>query len=336
MQSAADDVRRAHWASLREAGLSAGLWFLYGVYRCGGRWLYRLILWPVAFYFTLTRGVARRASIEYQQRLGVLAPDAGWVSRLWHVTCHVERFADALLDKALAWTGGLDLSDAIFDIDPLYDAALDAGQGGVLVVAHLGNLEVLRALARVRPALRLKILVHTRHAQRFNRLLTRLNPESAANLLQVTDIDAAAAAELSHCVSRGEFVVIAADRVPVTASQGTAARRKAGAARDGAPAHTVEVPFLGAPAPLPIGPWVLASALGCPVYWLTCVKQQNVYTVHCERLFERVTLPRARREEALSAAMSLYARRLEAACRATPLCWFNFYPFWSAPRAGDA
>lgn len=298
--------------------MSAGLWFLYGVYRCGGRWLYRAMLWPVAFYFTLTRGVARRASIEYLGRVGLLAADASLATRWWHVTRHIERFADALLDKALAWTGALDLEDARLSIDPRFDAALEAGQGGVMVVAHCGNLEVLRTLARLRPKLRLKILVHTLHAQRFNRLLTRLNPASVVNLLQVTELDAAAAAELSHCVDRGEFIVIAADRVPV----------------GGPPGHTFDIPFLGCPAPLPVGPWVLAAALGCPVYWLSCLKVDGRYTLQCELLFERIEMRRAQRTSVLTRVMTVYAQRLESACRAVPYAWFNFYPFWAAPAAG--
>lgn len=318
MQSAADRTSAPHWASLQEAGLLAGLWFLYGVYRCGGRRLYGLLLWPVALYFALTRGVARRASIEYLQNVGVLACDAGWPTRLLHVTRHIERFADALLDKALAWTGGLDLGAVHHRMDPRFDEAVDRQVGGVLVVAHCGNLEVLRALAHT--GVRLKILVHTRHAQKFNALLTRLNPASAANLIQVTEINAAIAVELSQCVSRGEFVVIAADRVPVAAVGGPSR-------------HTLDVPFLGAPAPLPIGPWVLAAALGCPVFWLSCLKDRGTYTLHCERLFERVDLPRAQRQAALEAVMTTYAQRLEVACRTVPYAWFNFYPFWSAAAA---
>jgi predicted LPLAT superfamily acyltransferase len=319
MPNATDQAARPqHWASLREAGLSAGLWFLYGVYRCGGRWLYGLLLWPVAFYFTLSRGVARRASIEYLERVGRLAPDASIANRFWQVTRHIERFADALLDKALAWTGALDLGTTRMNVDPRFDAAVEAGEGGLLVVAHCGNLEVLRALARRLPKVRLKILVHTRHAQRFNRLLMKLNPESAANLLQVTEIDAAAAAELSHCVGSGEFVVIAADRVPVS----------------GQPGHTLDIPFLGRPAPLPVGPWVLAAALGCPVYWLSCLKVDGRYTLASELLFDRIVMPRTQRAIVLTRVMTVYAQRLEAACRAVPYAWFNFYPFWAAPAAG--
>jgi len=172
----------------------------------------------------------------------------------------------------------------------------------------------LRALAGRFPTLRLKILVHTRHAQRFNELLTRLNPESAANLLQVTELDAATAAELSHCVGRGEFVVIAADRVPV----------------GGQPGHTLDIPFLGRRAPLPVGPWVLAAALGCSVYWLSCLKTGRQYTVHSELLFDRIQMPRTERTAVLTSVMTAYAQRVEAACRAVPYAWFNFYPFWAA------
>jgi predicted LPLAT superfamily acyltransferase len=287
------------------------------VYRCGGRWLYRLVLWPVALYFTATRGIARRASVEYLERVGVLAADASAPRRWWHVTRHIERFADALLDKALAWTDALDLAAAQMNFDPRFEAAVAAGRGGMLVVAHCGNLEVLRTLARRMPQVRLKILVHTRHAERFNRLLARLNPGSAVNLLQVTELDVAAATELSDCVGRGEFVVIAADRVPVS----------------GQPSHTLAIPFLGCPAPLPVGPWVLAAALACPVYWLSCLKSDGRYAVRCELLFDRLEMPRAQRAAVLTRVMTIYAQRLEAACRTAPYAWFNFYPFWAAPAA---
>lgn len=315
MRSVAESgTRPLHWASLREAGRSAGLWFLYGVYRLGGRWMYRLLVWPVALYFALARAVARQSSIEYLQRVGVLAPRAAWPVRLAHVTRHIATFADALLDKALAWTGALDLANAQLNVDARFDAAVREGRGGVLVVAHCGNLEVLRALGRQLPRLKLNILVHTRHAQRFNKVLARLNPESGADLLQVTEIDLARAVDLADSVRRGEFVVIAADRVPVSGVMG----------------RTLAVPFLGAPAPLPVGPWVFAAALGCPVYWLSCVKQGRRYVLDCELLADRIELPRRRREQVLAAVMARYAARLERLCRAAPYAWFNFYPFWDS------
>lgn len=308
---------RLHWASLPEAGMTAGLWFLYGCHRLFGRGLYRALMWPVCWYFICVRPVARRASIDYLRRIGEINPQAGSFARWRAAARHVRCFADALLDKALVWTGGLDVGDVRREVDPRFDAAVAAGRGGVMVVAHFGNLEVLRALGERARQLRLHILVHTKHAERFNRMLERLNPASTERLLQVTEIDTATIAHLALRVEAGDFVVIAADRVPATSQR------------------TIDVPFLGSPAPLAIGPWVLAAALACPVYWLACYKRAgdaDRYTLVCEQLRERVELPRATRTEALRTVMADFAARLERACRQAPCAWFNFFPYWREPR----
>ena len=309
--------RPTHWASVPEAGLTIGLWFVYACHAVFGRVLYRALMWPVSWYFVAVRPLARRVSIDYQQRLGVLTGDVGRWSAWRAAARHVRHFADALLDKALVWTGGLDLDEIRREVDPRFDRAVDENRGGVLVVAHFGNLEVLRRMGEYAKQLRLHILVHTRHAERFNRMLTRMNPQSAERLLQVTEVDTATIAYLAARVELGDFVVIAADRVPVTSER------------------TLEVPFLGADAAFPIGPWVLAAALGCPVYWLACYQRpadRGRYTLVCELMRERIVLPRKTRDAALREVIADYVRYLERACREAPLAWFNFFPFWRAPR----
>ena len=309
--------RPTHWASVPEAGLTIGLWFVYACHAVFGRVLYRALMWPVSWYFVAVRPLARRASIDYQQRLGVLAANVGRWSAWRAAARHVRHFADALLDKALVWTGGLELDEIRREVDPRFDRAVDENRGGVLVVAHFGNLEVLRRMGEYAKQLRLHILVHTRHAERFNRMLTRVNPQSAECLLQVTEVDTATIAHLAARVELGDFVVIAADRVPVTSER------------------VLDVPFLGADAPFPIGPWVLAAALDCPVYWLACYQRpadRGRYTLVCELMRERIVLPRKTRDAALRDVVGEYVRYLERACREAPLAWFNFFPFWRVPR----
>ena len=304
---------RSHWAALPEAGLTIGLWFMYTCHAVFGRRPYRALMWPVSWYFIATRPIARRASIEYQRQLGQLPPAAGaWAA--WRAAArHVRRFADVLLDKALVWTDAFPLAAVRVEGDERFDAAVAAGQGGILVVAHMGNLEVLRRLGEQHKAVRLHILVHTRHAERFNRMLARMNPQSGERLVQVTDISTVTIAHLTARIEQGDFVVIAGDRVPVTSER------------------VVDLPFLGAPAPFPVGPWVLAAALGCPVYWLACYQRPEDagrYTLVCRQLHERVRLPRATREAALREVIGEYVRSVERACREAPLAWFNFFPFW--------
>jgi len=114
-------------------------------------------------------------------------------------------------------------------------------------------------------------------------------------------------------VATGDSIVIAADRVPV----------------GGQPGHTLAVPFLAA-APLPIGPWCLRR-LGCPVYWLSCLKADGRYTLQSELLFDRIEMPRAQRARVLTRVMTVYAQRSKwLPCRTLRVV--QFYPFGGTGR----
>lgn len=296
-----------HWAGIGESTFVAGIRFLCLVERWLGRWPFRLCLAPVVLCHWLLDHTARRSSREYLQRLqathGVFprAPDA-WLG-LRHFAC----FAETLLDKLLASGGRF---AAVRMECEVMQQQMATGQGGVIVTAHIGCLELCQALADSVPGFRLTALVHTAHAENFNRLLKRLNPNGQVVLLQVDALDAATAARLGERVARGEFVAIAGDRVPVRSGR------------------SVLAPFLGRPAPFPIGPYVLAAALGCPLFAMACTHEGNGYRLRFERFCERVLLPRASREAALVEQATRFAGWLEAQLRCSPLDWFNFFPFW--------
>src|SRR5690606_34122276 len=118
------------------------------------------------------------------------------------------------------------------------------------------------------------------HALRFNRILGRLDPAASVELLQVTDFSPAMAMLLADRVAAGEFIAIAADRVPVRGDRTCRAR------------------FLDADADFPAGPWLIASLLRCPVWALSCLHDGDGYAVRIESLFERVELPRGDRQGA--------------------------------------
>jgi predicted LPLAT superfamily acyltransferase len=299
-----------HWAAIDEVSFVAGMRLLFWIARVCGRWPFRLVLYPVLGWYLLTKPRARRASADYLRRAASVAgfPAAPSVLR------HFAAFAESILDKMLLWGGLFDLDGVDVGGAEDIDAAIARGQGGLLVCAHLGNLELSRLLSRRRPGLRLTVLVHTRHAQAFNRMLARLNPDSQLDLMQVTELSAATAMLLAERVARGEFVVIAGDRVPVAAQP-----------------RVTYAPFLGAPAAFPIGPYVLANALQCPVWLLFSLVRDGRSEVRFEPFRAALRLPRQGRAEALAALAADYAARLEHHCLRAPLQWFNFYDFWQAP-----
>jgi predicted LPLAT superfamily acyltransferase len=300
----------SHWAGLAERGSLAGLNFVAGAHRLLGRRAVAWVLAPIVLYFFLAGSRQRLASRQYLGRVLGRQPSLAEGFR------HFMDFAAAAIDSFVAWSGAI-APTAMEVSDPavLERAALDP-RGAVLVVSHHGSAELARAL--MAPALRqrLTILVHTRHAENYNRIIARHRPDSAGRMIQVTDIGPDTAIMLRERVERGEWVAIAGDRVPVSSAD-----------------RVVTVPFLGAPAPFAQGPWLLAAVLDCPVHLLFCRRlAPGRWRLMLEPFAERVTLPRGNRAQALTAHAAAYARRLEQECRAAPWQWYNFFAFWAKPE----
>jgi len=304
-----------HWASINEISFVAGMRALFWIARVCGRWPFRIVLYPVLGWYLLTKPLPRNASRDYLRRV---AQHGGAPARL-STLAHFAAFAENILDKMLLW-GGLYPTDRVrfFGTDVIA-AALARGEGGVLLCSHLGNLELCRVLSRQRNDMQVTVLVHTKHAQAFNRMLAKLNPDSQLNLMQVTEMSPATAMLLTDKVARGEFVVIAGDRIPVSPNPRVAV-----------------ADFMGAPAPFPVGPYILAGILQCPIYLLFNVHTADGAEVHFEFFRDTVRVPRGQRDAALAALAGAYAQRLEHHCLRAPLQWFNFYDFWHLPTSGKA
>lgn len=299
-----------HWAHIGESTFTAGMRLLFWIGRVFGRWPFRAVLYPVIAWYVLTKPIARRASSDYLRRVAAFDAHSGIKPGGRAVLQHFATFAESILDKMLLWGGLFDVGSTSLHRETLLTGRIAAGRGGLLICAHLGNLELCRVLARRQPGLKITVLVHTKHAQAFNQVLAKLDPSSQLNLMQVTEISPATAVILAEKVAHGEFVVIAGDRIPVSPNPRVAV-----------------VPFLGAPAPFPVGPYVLASLLQCPVYLIFSIRCE----LHFELLRESVSLPRKTRDQALAELAAAYAARLEHYCMRAPLQWFNFYSFWHLP-----
>ncbi len=302
-----------HWSTIGENTFVLGIRFLAAVHRYAGRWLFLACLAPVVSFYWASNGRARRASLDYLRRLEAATGALGRAPRAADSWRHLFLFATTLLDQLLAVGGRYPLERVAVFGEEAVEAYLAGGRGAVIVTAHTGCLEMCRVLARRNPRLRLTILVHTRHAEQFNRMLERLDPTRPERLVEVSEIGPATAVELERRIDAGELVVIAGDRVPLAGGR------------------TVTVPFLGAPARFPVGPYVLASLLRCPLYLLTCHHAGAGYRIETTLLAERVALPRGEREAAFARHAAAYAAALGSLLAQSPFDWFNFHLFWEPP-----
>ena len=301
-----------HWSKMQERGNYLGIQTLLFTHKILGRKGLWLILFPVVVYLFITGRVARAASKQFLQQVNLYTGTRQSVT-LKQQLKHFCSFADSAFDKIDGWLGRISLSDIEYTNEHLFSQLNEQRQGAIFIGSHLGNLEECRALSQHRSGKVINVLVFTHHAVEFNKMLKKINPNVAVNLIQVTDLGPGLAILLKEKIEQGEIIVIVGDRTSTT----TAAR-------------SVQVPFLDKPAPFSQGPFILAALLDCPVYFLFCLKDQqsSKYHVIFEQYSNSLKMPRTQRQAILNQVITDYAQRLGHYAAQYPYQWFNFYDFW--------
>lgn len=300
---------KPHWSVQNERGTAIFLWFTTFMVRYFPAWLLRPVVWLVVAYFYLTAPQQRRHIRRYQQRLQAAFPHIRLPENL-PIFRQFLAFGYALADRFAVWQHKITYADlSLSDPDDVYAEIDGNGRGQILVCSHLGNVEVCRALAGHHRGFKMNVLVHSRHAEAFNRALVNAGADDI-QLVQVSDLDAAKMLLLSQKLDAGEWIAIAADRTPVHGDK------------------TVAVNFLGHRALFPQGAWLLAGLLKAKTNLLFLTQQNGRYELSLRKFADIPQWPRGKRSEAIQASAQAYADSLAAAAARAPLQWFNFYDFW--------
>jgi len=306
-----------HWSSIKEAGTLFGLQFLRLVHRIFGRWLVSLMLLPTVAYFMLFRSNSRRSSQDYLQTHFAAYPQ-NWSKApgLMDTAKHFYVFAQTVVDKLLSWFIDIDVDQFIIEHPERIEELMADQRGQLIIGSHMGNLEYCRGFMQRYRSKTINILVHDKHSENYNTLMQQLNPDSRLNVFQVSEFDIATMLKIKDKINAGEWVFIAGDRSPLSGEE-----------------RTVEVDFLGRKAQLPVGPYMLAKGLACPVKLMFsyCDYLSKDKAIHFEVISfaEKVTLNRKDREHGLQQYAQSFATALEKQCAKAPLQWFNFYDFWA-------
>jgi predicted LPLAT superfamily acyltransferase len=273
-----------------------------------GRRLSRGVLVGISLYFLLFSPRAREASRAYLQRA------LGRKPRLSERFRHFHDFATCIHDRVYLLNGRYDLFDIQVHGREVFDAAHARGQGLFLMGAHMGSFELIRAVGRQQPGLRVAMVMYEDNARQINAALAAINPAVVQDIIPLGQIDSML--QVQARLDEGVVLGVLADR-----------------ALDTGPALTLS--FLGQPAAFPLGSMRLAAMLKRPVVFMTGLYLGgNRYEIHFEALADFTHLERAGRDAAIHQAVSDYAACLERHCRAAPYNWFNFFDFWRPKDAG--
>ena len=295
----------ATWLNQRERGSLFLITLSFRLAGLVGRPLMRPLVSFVALWYRLFDRRAVRASRQWLERVH------GRPAGFWDVYRHIRVFAQVTLDRVFLLTDrtrGLEFTRT--GHENLTDQ-IATGRGAVLLGAHLGSYEAMRA-GGVADGVAIHILGYFQNAQMIGALIERLNPDRAASVIDLSKDPVSVMTRVSGRVEEGDLVALLGDRV-------------------GLNDRVVRVPFFGAEASFPAGPFLLASLLRCPVYLVFGLySEPNRYDLYCEPFTERIELPRKDRERALRDVVGRYAQRLEDFARRAPNNWFNFFDFWEA------
>jgi predicted LPLAT superfamily acyltransferase len=230
----------------------------------------------------------------------------------WASFLHFRAFALSIFDRLVLWFGReRDLRFEVIGREH-YDRLLTPTRGAIVVGAHLGSFDALRALAdRDRRAV--NVLMYTEHAPRINAVFRALSPDVQLRVIQVEPDSMGTVLKIRSCIDRGEIVAMLGDRVE-PADRG----------------RTQSVALLGGRIELPEAPYLLAGLLDCPLFFMVALRAPGPrYRVYAEVLSERVDFGRGERDKRIRELAAAYAGRLEHYLLQAPYQWFNFYDLWA-------
>ena len=292
----------ADWLRQQERSNLAILKLMVWISLTFGRAIGRIVLIGIATYFVVFAPKARRFSRAYLNR--ALGRWSQWTDGFRHVFS----FASTIHDRIYLLNDRFDL----FDIEVIGAEAVNEAArnhpGALLIGAHLGSFEVLRAVGRGREGLPVAMLMYEENARKINATLEAINPAASQDIIPLGRMDS---------------MLQARDKLDAGYAVGMLADRSL------ADDATVDCQFLGDTAAFPLGPWRMAAMLRRPVFFMTGLYLGgNRYQLHFEPLADFSHTPREERDTAIRAAMQRYADRLTHYCRQAPYNWFNFFDFW--------
>ena len=299
------------WLERPEGGSSIGMRLLVRLALALGRRVARAVLFPVTAYFMARRGPERRASRAYLTR--ALGRSPTWLE----VAHHFHTFAGVTLDRVYFLSDNLSRFDMrLIGLEELHQA-MDLGQGVLLIGAHVGSFDALRAISTIRPDVTVRVVLDADHSPVLSEILKQLNPQIAAGIINPRKDGTAVALEIGAALNQRALVTMLADR-----------------GRPGNP--TVSVDFLGQSAEFPTAPWQIAAACHVPI--VLCVglyRGGSRYDLHFEMLTAQLQVDRRQRQQQLREVVQDFANRLGTLLRDAPYNWFNFYDFWNDLAAGS-
>ena len=310
-----------HWSKIEEtAGNGFALRLFFFIYNILHIKYISILLRPVTFFYYCFSPAKRAVSAAFFKRIAhynpAVKPSVKTVYR------HFYSFSLSLVERIAAWKQDIKVSDLIIKNRDVYQeiiTGLKEKKGCFFVCSHLGNIDLLRALAiqdnndGVNNT-KVNIIIDTAMSPQFNSFMRSIQEQFGINLIDSRSIGIETALLLQEKLDTGEIVVIAGDRTPSEQSQ-----------------RTVPVPFLGDTIALPYGAFLLPVILKAPLYYFFALRENDEFASKYDFFLYKSSaiMEKKKKDDMIHALMHEYVELLEEKVLEYPLQWYNFFDIWA-------
>ena len=283
----------------------------------------RILAFPVGFFYWLFAPSARHVSKAFLQTVSSCRQTGDSDRGAKNSTlAHFISFALNLVENVQSWGGKFSFKDVIWQDDDVADLVknINAGKGCLCLVSHLGNAQLMRALASENQAgtarkMSVTSITDTKITGGFVKLINSINPDSSLNVISSDEIGPETIIILQERLEKGELVVIAGDRISANTDR------------------TLNSTFMNKTARFPYGVFLLVSLLNVPSYFIGGLRQKDFslkpkYQMFVKKIPYDFNCPRKERAERIQKTCDFYSSALEHFAKQKPYQWYNFFDFW--------
>lgn len=315
----------SHWSEEKEIGNRWKAVFSAFVYKILGRMFIIIYLIPISIVYFFYSKTRMQASRDYLRRMSKYNKKIKY-----NFICsykHLLSFVVSISEKIAAWNGDIPIKDLIVKTKNDYDEVIELlnnKNGMIILFSHIGNVELLKALAVINEGnpiknYKINIIIDSRVNKNVNILMGKGKNNSFIDFIDASNIGPETIISIENKLNNGEIVAIAGDR--------TSNKRD----------RVNYINFLGEDAPFPCGAFLIPILLKYPVYYFFALrendkilsKKYNFY-IHASKikLDSEESKNRKRKNELILELTKEFASIIEQKVIEYPYQWYNFHDFW--------
>ncbi len=280
----------------------------------------RLMAFVIGFFYWLFSVNERRISKDFLTVAKSYGADFN--NKKPSTLKHFISFALNLVETIQGWGGKFSFKNVTWQNDDVGELVknINSKKGCVCVVSHIGNAQMMRALASMNEAgtenkIAITSVMDTKVTGGFVKLIERINEDSGFHIVGADDFGPETIFLLQQRLEQGEIVVIAGDRIGAHSER------------------YIELPVLGKKAKFPYGVFLLVSLLNSPTYFIFGMRHKDLsmtpsYDMFVTKNNADFNCSRKERAGRIEQTAGNFIEQAEKKVKEHPYQWYNFFNFW--------